>query len=112
MVEIRPKYETHSESTVKISRRDNPVNSNKFGGLINRSAEQEKTLNNYVILVHELETKVKYLEAINRASRRYMSCLSNKSTAKNNGGIKNVKQKLFDALDIYEELERVTWAKS
>ena len=72
-------------------------------GLRKAVRNEQKVVNSFVIMVVELEKKVRILEAVAQSANDYMYGLADPRYAQELGGIKELKQVLVEALGIYGE---------
>ena len=75
-------------------------------GLRKAVKNEQKVVNSFVIMVVELEQKVRILEAVAQASTDYTHGLSDSRYAIELGGIKELKHVLMEALQTYAEAKR------
>lgn len=73
---------------------------------------EEDQLIEYRIKVIELETRIKYLEAVEGAARRYIHRVDDGRKSNRHKGFKSAKTELVEALDLYEELEVSRWEEN
>jgi len=73
--------------------------------------EQGEELIDYMLEVLELKTRIRYLESVEQAARRYIGCVD--STRKHNyhRNFKNAKNDLVNALNNFEDLEIDNWER-
>ena len=73
--------------------------------------EPGEELIDYMLEVLELKTRIKYLEAVEQAARRYIGCVD--STRKHNyhRNFKQAKGDLVRALNNFEDLEIDNWER-
>lgn len=80
-------------------------NTHEIGGI----SQLENELLDYRLKVLELEEKVRYLEAIENAARRYMRRVNDNRRTNKHNGFKNAKNDLDHALLVFETKQINTW---